>query len=68
MFESSFGDGYNEGKTEGKAEGIVEGINQTTKNIAFNLVRKGATIEIIAEVTGLSEADINQILQKASEQ
>jgi len=68
MFESSFGDGYNEGKAEGKAEGIVEGINQTTKNIALNLVRKGTTIEIIAEVTGLSEADINQILQKASEQ
>ena len=59
MFESSFGDGYNEGKAEGKAEGIVEGINQTTKNIALNLVRKGTTIEIIAEVTGLPEAEIN---------
>ena len=63
MFESSFGDGYNEGKAEGKAEGIVEGINQTTKNIALNLVRKGTTIEIIAEVTGLPETEINQILQ-----
>ena len=67
MFESSFGDGYNEGKAEGKAEGIVEGINQTTKNIALNLVKKGTTIEIIAEVTGLSEADIKQILQKSGD-
>jgi predicted transposase/invertase (TIGR01784 family) len=54
MFESSFGDGYN----EGKVEGIVEGINQTTKNIALNLAKEGTTIEIIAKVTGLSEADI----------
>ena len=64
MFESSFGDGY----SEGKAEGIVEGINQTTKNIALNLAKEGATIEIIAKVTGLSEADIKQLLQKSNEQ
>ena len=65
MFESSFGDGYYEGKAEGKAEGKTEGINEATKNIALNLVKKGTTIEIIAEVTGLSESDIKQILQKA---
>ena len=52
--------------TKVKLEGIVEGINQTTKNIAINLAKEGATIEIIAKVTGLSEADIKQILQKES--
>ena len=57
MFESSFGDGFYEGK--------AEGINEATKNIALNLVKKGTTIEIIAEVTGLSESDIKQIIQKA---
>ena len=56
MFESSFGDGFYEGK--------AEGINEATKNIALNLVKKGTTIEIIAEVTGLSESEIKQILQK----
>jgi len=70
LFESSFGDGYHEGKiegkAEGKAEGIIEGINQTTKNIAINLAKKGTTIEIIAEVTGLPESDVKQILQNAS--
>jgi len=59
MFESSFGDGYNEGK--------VEGINQTTKNIALNLLKKGTSIEIIAEVTGLLKSEIEQLLQKKSE-
>jgi predicted transposase/invertase (TIGR01784 family) len=72
MFESSFGDGYYEGKAEGKVEGKVEGkaegINEATKNIALKLVKKGTAIEIIAEVTGLSESSIEQILQKASEQ
>ena len=65
MFESSFGDGYYEGKSEGKIEGKIEGINEVTKNIALNLVKTGTTIEIIAKVTGLSEADIKEILQKA---
>ena len=67
MFESSFGDGYNEGKAEGKAEGIVEGINQTTKNIALNLAKEGTTIEIIAEVTGLPESQVEHILKKSAE-
>jgi len=34
----------------------------------FKVDTEGTTIGIIAKVTGLSEADINQILQKASEQ
>ena len=60
IFESSFGDGYHEGKTDG--------INETTRNIAINLAKKGTTIELIAEVTGLPEAEIKQTLQKVSGQ
>ena len=62
MFESSFGDGYYEGKAEGKAEGKEEGINVATKNIALKLLNKGTAIEIIAEVTGLSESSIKRII------
>ena len=58
MFESSFGDGYYEGKAEGKEEGI----NVATKNIALKLLNKGTAIEIIAEVTGLSESSIKRII------
>ena len=60
MFESSFGDGFYEGKAEGKAEGI----NEATKNIAINLAKVGTTPEVIAEVTGLSETEINHICQQ----
>lgn len=55
MFESSFGDGYNEGK--------AEGMNQTTKNIALNLAKEGATIQVIAKVTGLLESEIEQLVK-----
>ena len=65
IFESSFGDGYNEGEVIGIEKGIEIGIEQTTKNIALNLAKEGTSIEIIAKVTGLSESDIKQILQKA---
>ena len=64
MFESSFGDGFYEGKEEGKAEGKAEGINEATKNIAINLAKVGTTPEVIAEVTGLSETEINHICQQ----
>ena len=75
MFESSFGDGYSEGKaegkaegkTEGKTEGMVEGMNKATKGIAFKLAKTGATIETIAEVTGLTATDIKQLLQEGSD-
>ena len=44
--------------------GIKKGIEQTTKNIALNLAKEGATVEIIAKVTGLSELDVKQILSE----
>ena len=48
-------------------KGREEGIHQTTKNIALNLAKEGTTLEIIAKVTGLSEADIKQILQSSDQ-
>ncbi|SJM93837.1 conserved hypothetical protein [Crenothrix polyspora] len=59
MFESSFGDGYH----EGEAVGIEKGIEQTTKAIALKLIQQGATIEIIAAVTGLSANAIEHLSQ-----
>ena len=48
--------------------GIKKGIEQTTKNIALNLAKEGATVEIIAKVTGLSELDVKQILSALDHQ
>ena len=60
--------GLEQGREEGREEGFVEGINQTTKNIAYNLAKKGTAIEIIAEVTGLLESEIMQLLQNVGGQ
>ena len=60
--------GLEQGREEGREEGFVEGINQTTKNIAYNLAKKGTAIEIIAEVTGLPESEIMQLLQNVGGQ
>jgi DNA-binding NarL/FixJ family response regulator len=35
---------------------------EATKNIALKLLNKGTAIEIIAEVTGLSESSIKRII------
>ena len=53
---------------KGRTEGIIEGITQTTKNIALNLAKESASIEIIAKVTGLTESEIKHILQNTGEQ
>ncbi len=47
MFESSFGDGYTE----------------ATQQIAFKLTRTGAALDTIVEVTGLSEAEVKQMMK-----
>ena len=47
---------------KGLEKGREQGINQATKNIALSLIKKGIAIEMIVEVTGLSKADIKQIV------
>ncbi len=42
-------------------KGIEKGINKASKAIALNLLDKGVDVATIAEVTGLSDADIKQL-------
>jgi len=70
MFESSFGDGFREGKMEGIEQGIEqgiekgveEGIEKATKDITIKLIQQGVAIKTIAEVSGLTETDINELV------
>ena len=66
--ESKIASAEEKGLEKGREEGFVEGINQTTKNIAYNLAKKGTAIEIIAKVTGLPESEIMQLLQNVGGQ
>lgn len=61
-------EGILEGKREGKREGLVVGIKKGAFNkareIALKLHNKGLSMDLITESTGLSEAEINELLKK----
>ena len=59
--ESSFGDGYYEGKAIGMEQGIQHGMEQSTKTIAKKLLHKGENTENIADLTGLSIVEIENL-------
>jgi predicted transposase YdaD len=62
MFESTFVDGFREGKAAGTAVGKAEGLFEANRKIVLNLSKKGMTPEQIADLTGLDNAIIGQIL------
>ena len=66
--ETAFNEGKEEGKSEGKHEGIVLGIQKgemnKTREITLKLLHKGTSIDLIMELTGLSEIEITQLMQE----
>ncbi len=57
--------GREEGRKEGKEEGIKKGREEGSKDerskIAINLIRLGASCEIIVQATGLSKEEISRL-------
>ena len=49
------------GQEEGRAEGLAEGRRQQAEATASSLLSKGLDINLIAEVTGLAEAEIRRL-------
>lgn len=58
MYLSTYGDGFYEGK--------LKGMDQTKKDIAFNLIKQGVSIETVIMATGLSELEIKQLHESES--
>ena len=60
--------GREEGRKEGKEEGIKEGRAEGSKDerskIAINLIRLGASCEIIAQATGLSAEEVSRLKEE----
>ena len=52
---------YNSAKKLGEEEGMAKGRVEEKKSIALNLKRAGASIQMIATATGLSEAEIEAL-------
>jgi len=56
MFESSFGDGYGVGRKEGEAK--------ATRQVVVNMAKKELSIETLAEITGLTEKEVQLLLDE----
>ena len=49
------------GREEGREEGLKEGRGEKRLKIAMNLIRVGASCEIISQATGLSEEEVSRL-------
>ncbi|MBQ8223211.1 MAG: PD-(D/E)XK nuclease family transposase, partial [Bacteroidales bacterium] len=54
--------GIKKGREEGLAEGLRQGREETMRNIVANLRLAGASVEFIADVTGLTKEEIESLL------
>ena len=59
--EEGLKEGHKEGKEEGIKEGREEGAKQNSCDIAKRMLEKGIDIEIISELTGLTEKEISKL-------
>ena len=59
--EEGLKEGREEGHKEGKEEGRKEGAKQKSFDIAKRMLEKGIDIEIISELTGLTEKEISKL-------
>ena len=57
-------EGHKKGHKEGKEEGLKEGRGEERLKIAMNLIRVGASCEIISQATGLSEEEVSRLKEK----
>ena len=57
--------GREEGHKEGKEEGLKEGRGEERLKIAMNLIRVGASCEIITQATGLSAEEVSRLKEKS---
>ena len=54
------------GREEGREEGLKEGRGEERLKIAMNLIRVGASCEIISQATGLSEEEVSRLKEKSN--
>ncbi len=62
-------DTYNQieyARETGREEGREEGLKEGQSKIAINLIRLGASCEIIAQATGLSEEEVFRLKKELS--
>ncbi|MEZ4638270.1 MAG: Rpn family recombination-promoting nuclease/putative transposase [Caldilineaceae bacterium] len=61
MLQKTFEQWYQEGREEGREEGIEEGIEAERANIARTMHNHGFALNVIADITGLTEDELMAI-------
>jgi len=61
VVDTAFEEGEEKGKIEGKMEGKMEGMMEGKLEVAIIMKAKGIEPSLIAEVTGLSEEEIESL-------
>ena len=63
--DTAFGDGFVEGEAKGRAEGLAKGLAEGETKGMLETAKKfkqvGASVEMIMQVTGLSEEEISKL-------
>ena len=59
--EEGLKEGHKKGREEGREEGLKEGQGEERLKIAMNLIRVGASCEIISQATGLSAEEVSRL-------
>lgn len=57
---------FSQRELKGKLEGKQEGVEETKRDIATKMLEKGLSVSEVAELTSLSEAEIDSILFEIS--
>ena len=60
-FAEGKAEGRAEGKAEGRAEGLAEGEANKAREIALGMLTKGYAVNIISDLTGLTEDEIRHL-------
>ena len=64
--EEGIKEGREKGRKEGLKEGREEGRGEERLKIAMNLIRVGASCEIITQATGLSAEEVSKLKEEMS--
>ena len=64
VLETAVSKGFEKGKVEGINEGIEKGITKRNTAVVLAAHKKGFSISLISELTGLTEDEINKILEE----
>ena len=62
VYEYGLEAGMTLGRAKGKAEGRIEGLKEKSFEIARKLLRMGLSVHVVADTTGLSLNEVEQML------